>query len=114
MESIHHRPIKRFSLDGVIQDDSKIGRLKEEYLRILHLEMKLSGYVPRLDIDPDFTIEYNVTGDSYNFEISIYGTYVGKKKSEWVVGIDGTDVISSQEIRSKESSQPRVLKYPKS
>lgn len=114
MKNIHHRPIKRFALDGVIQNDSKIGRLRSEYIRILSLEMKLSGYVPRLDIDPDFTIDYNVNGDSYNFELSIYGVYVGKKKSEWIVGIDGTDVISSQENKSDVSLPLRVLKYPKS
>ena len=114
MKSIHHRPIRKFALDGVIQDDSKIGRLREEYLRMLRLEMKLSGYVPRLDIDPDFTIEYNDKADSYSFEISVYGVYVGKKKSECIVGVDGTTVISSQESKSDESLQLRVLRYPKS
>ena len=114
MKSIHHRPIKKFALDGVIQDDSKIGRLREEYLRMLGLEMKLSGYVPRLDIDPDFTIEYNDKADSYSFELSVYGVYVGKKKSECIVGVDGTTVISSQETKSDESLQLRVLRYPKS
>lgn len=113
MKSIHHKAIKRFSLDGVIQDDSKIGRLHEEYKRILSLEMKLSGYVPRLDIDSDFTIEYNVEADNFNFELSLYGTYVGKKKSEWVVGIDGTTVITSRETKSSESLPLRASKFPK-
>lgn len=114
MNTIHHKPIKRFSLDGIIQDDSKIGRLHEEYKRILGIEMKLSGYVPRLDIDPDFTISYNSESDNFSFELSVYGTYVGKKRAEWIIGVDGTDVISSQTDKSNESSPLRVSRYPKS
>jgi hypothetical protein len=64
MESLHHKPIKRFYLEGDIYDDATyISRLKTEYIRILVMEMRLSGYVPRLDIDPDFTIEYNVRAE---------------------------------------------------
>lgn len=114
MNSVHHKPIKRFHLDGLIQDDSKIARLKEEYKKILCLEMKMSGYVPRLDIDYDFTIQYNEKADNFNFDLSIYGVYVGKKQSEWITGIDGTTVISSQENKSSVSLLHQGLRYPKS
>jgi hypothetical protein len=53
----HHKPIKKFSLDGVIHDEASIGRLKIEYIRLVVSEMRLNGYVPRFDIDPDFTID---------------------------------------------------------
>lgn len=93
MESIHHKPIKRFSLEGDIYDDATILRLKLEYINLLKLEMKLSGYVPRIDIDPDFTIEYNLRAEIFRFQLSMHGIYVGKKKSEWIQGIDGTRVV---------------------
>jgi hypothetical protein len=67
--------------------------------------MRDLGYALRLDIDPDFTIEYNQTKETFTFKISIYGTYVGKKKIECVVGIDGTEVIYTQPNRLSESSQ---------
>lgn len=107
MENIHHRPIKAFYLDGMIYDDSAISRLRLEYIRLLSLEMKLSGYVPRLDIDPDFTIQYNHNKKYYEFQITMYGTYIGKKQAQWITGIDGT-VMYTHQNKSKEYSQDQV------
>jgi hypothetical protein len=105
MEMYQHKPIKRFGLDGVIYDDSSIYRLQQEYIRLVVMEMRLSGYVPRLDIDPQFTIEYNENKNTYNFTLSIYGIYTGRKKSECIIGIDGTRPIYTQPIKLKEYSQ---------
>jgi hypothetical protein len=102
MVNVHHRTLKRFSLDGTIYDDSAIWRLKIEYLRLIISQMRLSGYVPRIDIAPDFTIEYNDKTEVFNFELSIYGIYVGKRKSEWIFGVDETKVISIQHNKLEE------------
>jgi hypothetical protein len=85
-----------------------IGRLKIEYVRLLVSEMKLSGYVPRLDLDPDFTIRYNDKKNFYEFELSIQAVYAGKRKSEWIAGIDGTNPIFIPQTKLKESLQDRV------
>jgi hypothetical protein len=77
------------ALKGSIYDDSAIWRLKDEYISLLMTEMRISGYVMRLDIVPDFTIEYNENIRAFDFELSIYGIYVGKRKSEWIFGVDG-------------------------
>jgi hypothetical protein len=108
MKSLHHKPIKSFSLDGNIYDDSAIIRLREEYARLLVTEMKLSGYVPRLDISQDFTIEYNEKKKYFEFKLTIYGVYVGKKKSEWILGIDETLVVFTQQNKLSEFSQEQV------
>lgn len=108
MESLHHKPIKRFYLEGDIYDDATIFRLKTEYIRILVMEMKLSGYVPRLDIDPDFTIEYNVRAEIFRFQLSLHGIYVGKKRSEWIQGIDGTSVICMDQNKLSELSRDQA------
>ena len=107
-DSYHHKPIKRFCLDGIIHDDSMIGRLKEEYIRLLISEMKLSGYVPRIDLDPDFTIRYNDIKNFFEFELSIHAVYAGKRKSEWISGIDGTKPIFILPSKLSESLQDRV------
>jgi hypothetical protein len=105
METFHHKPIKRFYLDGNIHDEALTPRLRIEYIKLLLLEMKLSGYVPRLDIDPDFTIEYNNTIQIFTFKLSLHGVYVGKKKSEWILGIDGTRAIYTAQSKLNEFSQ---------
>lgn len=99
MENIHHKPVKRFTLDGNIKDESAIGRLRLEYERLLTIEMRLNGYVPRLDINPDFTIYYNVEKEYFEFILSVYGVYIGKKKSEWIEGIDGTSLVPTQKSK---------------
>jgi hypothetical protein len=93
MERYHHKPVRKFSIDGIIHDDSAFGRLKTEYINLLTTEMRLLGYVPRLDINPDFTIDYNEAKKYFEFEISLYGVYVGKNKSTWISGIDETKAI---------------------
>lgn len=102
MTNVHHKPLKRFGLEGTIYDDSAIWRLKIEYMRLIISEMRLSGYVPRIDIAPDFTMGYNEKSESFNFELSLYGIYVGKRKSEWIFGVDETKVIPIQRNKLEE------------
>lgn len=84
--SYSHKSIQRFSLEGEIYDDASIPRLKDQYVLMLENAMKHNGYVPRYDIDTDFTLSYN--GKTFEFELSIYGVYVGKKNVEWIKAID--------------------------
>ena len=67
--------------------------------------MKLNGYAPRLDIDPNFTIYYNQDKDYFEFILSVYGTYIGRKKTECTEGIDGTMLVPTQKSKSNESLQ---------
>jgi len=106
--SYHHKPLKRFYINGIIQDEALLGRLKIEYVRLLVSEMRLSGYVPRIDIDPDFTLRYNDSKDFFEFELSVHGVYAGKRKSEWIAGIDGTNLVPIQPNKSKESLQDQA------
>ncbi len=108
MDNLHHKPIKKFNLKGNIYDDSALVRLRDEYARLLTTEMKISGYVPRLDINQDFTIEYNQEKQYFEFELTLYGVYVGKKKSQWILGIDETRVVLTQQSRLNEFSQEQV------
>jgi len=108
MPSFHHKQIKRFTLEGVIHDESALARLKIEYIRLVVSEMKLTGYVPRFDIDPDFTIEYNDKNKTFNFKLSIYGIYAGRRKSEWITGVDGHKAVHTPKTKLKESLQEQV------
>lgn len=108
MSSYHHRPIKKFQVDGLIHDDSAITRLRQEYDRLLTSEMRFAGYVPRLDIMQDFTIQYNHDKQYFEFILSMYGVFVGKKKSEWIIGLDGTTAIYTHQNKSIEYSREQA------
>ena len=114
MSQFHHKAIKRFSLNGQIHDESAVPRLKNEYVRLLSLQMKAEGYAPRFDIDPDFTVEYVEEKEIFNFVLSVYGIYVGKKSSEWIIGVDGYKPIRTQQSKSNESSQDQESTLKKS
>ena len=84
--SFLHKRIKRFHLEGQILDDRCIPRMKEQYVALLSQSMKEQGYVVRLDIDPDWTLSY--TGNHYEFILSVYGSYIGKKNAACIDGLD--------------------------
>jgi hypothetical protein len=98
-----HRKITRFGLEGEIFDDAKIPKIKDQYINMIYNSMRNKGYVPRYDIDPDFTTSYN--GKTFEFKLSVYGVYVGKKRAKCVKGIDKNQVITStttQNLKSEE------------
>lgn len=112
MKSLHHKPIKRFSLSGEIGNDALIPRLQQEYKRLLSIEMRVAGYAQRLDIDSDFTIHYNEEREVFDFELSMYGVFVGKKHTEEIIGVDGTKAICIHPTKSEESLRHQEFRYP--
>jgi len=105
VDNLYHKPIKNFTFDGIIKNDAAIGRLRLELVRLKNLEMCELGYIPRLDIDPQFTIKYNNEHDYFEFTLTVYGTYIGKKKALWISGIDGTQLVPTQKNKLKELLQ---------
>lgn len=97
-----HKKIKRFELVGQITDDIFIPRMKVEYVKLLSETMRDSGYVPRLDIDPDWSLSYN--GNYYEFTLSVYGSYIGKKNAACIDGLDKNRPIFTPQSKSGESS----------
>ena len=66
--------------------------------------MREAGYAPRLDIDPNFTLEYNSTKEYFEFTSTVYGTYVGKTRAKCIQGIDGTTLVPTPKNKLKELS----------
>jgi hypothetical protein len=104
VEHLHHKSIKTFTVEGIIKDDAAISRIRLEVERLQTLQMRELGYVPRLDIDPQFTIKYNSTKEYFEFTLTLYATYLGKKKSECIMGIDGTLLVPTHKSKLKELS----------
>ena len=98
-----HKRIKRFELVGVIADDSFILRMKEEYIRLVSDLMKDEGYVQRIDIDPDWSVSYE--DNHYNFILSVYGSYIGKREAACIDGLDKNRPIYTHQSKLNESSR---------
>ena len=98
-----HKRIKRFELTGQITDDIYIPRMKVEYIRLLADSMRDEGYVQRFDIEPDWSLSY--TGKYYEFILSVYGSYIGKKNAACIDGLDKNRPIYTPQNKSGESSQ---------
>lgn len=96
-----HRRIKRFELSGQITDDKFLPRMKSEYVRLLNDKMRDAGYVPRFDIDHDWSISY--TGNYYEFTLSVYGSYIGKKNALCIEGLDKNRPVFTLQTKSGES-----------
>jgi len=78
-------------MSGQIKDDSDILRLKDQYLVLLHNDMRGRGYVPLLDLDPAWST--SLIDGRYHFLMTVHGVYYGKKKARKYVGLAGSKLI---------------------
>lgn len=76
------RGIKHFSESGVALDQETILRIKKEVEDNIVDGMRKKGWVPVIDLLPQLFWDYNSKQENFNFEITIYGTFVGKKKAQ--------------------------------
>ena len=82
-----HKPIKMFSVDGELKDDSVIQSTKQNVENIIDNMMMDAGYVRILDLDPIWQIDYNNLLNRWKFKMTMYGMYVGKRKARKFDGI---------------------------
>lgn len=76
---MNHKQIKRFQVEVNFRDDSDMVRVKHQYESMLTHQMRDKGYLRVLDIDTNFSVEFD--GQTWSFLMSLYGVYVGKKKA---------------------------------
>lgn len=105
-----HRPIKRFALDGQVGDDKDFGRLRTQYESMLVNTMREEGYVPILGFGPFWSTSYLVESEKYEFVLSVYGTYLGRRRSCQVEGIsvDGKEMLRPTPPSKSNPSSPNA------
>lgn len=87
------KQIHNFSFTGIIKDDSHLIKAREHYERLLTQQMRDGGYVPILDMSPQFNLKYIESRNQYAFTLTMFGVFVGKKKAQTIEGFSGTDFI---------------------
>jgi hypothetical protein len=88
---VGHKAIKMFSIDGEFDDDRNLLSVRERFEMHLVNIMRSKGYVPHLDIEPAFSLEY--IEDKYKFLLSIYGVYIGRAKAKCYLAVSGNNLI---------------------
>jgi predicted nucleotidyltransferase len=91
-----NKKLKSFGMQGQIHDDSAIPRLRSQYEQLIESDMREQGYVPILDLDIQFSLLYDEINDIYDFDIVVYGVYVGKKKAHLYEGFSGQNLVPKQ------------------
>ena len=91
-----NKKLKSFGMQGQIHDDAAIPRLRLEYERLIESDMREQGYVPILDLDIQFSLLYDEEQNKYEFDLVMYGVYVGKKKAHLYEGFSGQSLIPKE------------------
>jgi hypothetical protein len=101
-----HKPIKKFSLDGIVGDDAAIPRMRNQFEHMLITDMRDDGYVPVLGLGPYWSTSYDVNKNRYDFVLSVYGVFVGKREACKIEGynLDGQTVLRIPRIKSQQPS----------
>jgi len=81
------RGIKHFSESGIAIDQEAILRIRKEIEDHIVDTMRLKGWVPVIDLLPQLYWEYDSVKEHFKFDIVIYGTFVGKKRSQEILGV---------------------------
>lgn len=79
--------IRDFSIEGEAKDGETIIRIRKEVEDNVLEDMRSKGYVPIIDLLPQLFWEYNKDTSNFTYEITIYGTFVGKVKSRQILGV---------------------------
>jgi hypothetical protein len=58
---------------------------RERIIKDVEDEMRDEGYVPVLDFPLYFTRDYNLADQTFDFEVTICGAFIGEEES-WLIG----------------------------
>lgn len=76
-----HERIRRFSLETETKDNTNWLRIQDNLRNILEDKMREDGYVPNLDCGVHWSPTYLPDIDKFKIKMSMYGVFVGRKKS---------------------------------
>lgn len=96
-----HEEIKKFALTGSINDEVNVVEAKERMVHFLETQMREQGHVPLLDMDPQYTQQFDPSNDEYEFILSVYGVYVGEDAAWDTAGVMSGKTITKSTLRPR-------------
>ena len=80
--------IHDYTTTGSYKDDAKIIETKEKMQVLLEEQMRSAGRVPVLSMNPVWRTSWDRDREAYNFEMTMFGVFVGKRKAREIIGWD--------------------------
>lgn len=103
-----HDEIIRYDMAGEISDENIVEN-KERLVFFLETQMRDEGVAPVLDMEPHFTLDYSPERELFEFQLSVYGSYVGSNACEIAGTMAGKTIWKSiPPTKSKESSDTQA------
>jgi len=95
-----HDEIRKFYLEGELAE-TNIVNCKERIVYHLETMMRDYGYVPSIDNEPQFTLQYNPEAECFDFKLTVYGVKVEKERAWSISGVTSGKEISKYTPRPK-------------
>jgi hypothetical protein len=95
-----HDEIKKFYLEGELAEVN-IVETKERIVHHLENMMRDYGFVPSIDNEPQFTLQFNPETEAFDFKLTVYGVKVDKERAWGISGITSGKEISKSIRRPK-------------
>lgn len=67
-----HKDVRKMTVTGQMVD-TNVERHKNEMVKALYDILRDDGHIPLLDIDPQFTVDYDFEQDCRVFTLSVFG-----------------------------------------
>lgn len=96
--------IKLYEVDGEALDNAWIAKNRDMLDRHVVDDMRANGYIPVLDIDPEFTSVFDPEKETFKFTVGIYAYYMGDKSEEYMGIIYNDGILISRD-------QKKVMLY---
>ena len=93
-----HEDIVRFETSGTTDNNATT---RELWIAEAERQMREAGYVPSIDLAPQYTVEYVADEENFHFVLSIYGVKVGIENSWDVSGVTNGKRISKHSAPAK-------------
>ena len=100
-----HDEIKKFTLDGTLRE-TDIVKTKERLVNEVESVMRDYSYVPALDLEPQFTLDYSPADEGFTFFLTCYGVKVDKENAWLTGGIMGGKPIMKYTPKNKSKQLP--------
>ena len=99
-----HDDIRKFFLTGEIPDNN-IVQTRDRLVDFLENHMRDFDYVPALDLEPQFTLDYDSESETYRFQLTVYGVRVEEAVWDTAGIMSGkTILLSTPKNKSKDFS----------